>query len=710
MGEDEKKARRAELLLRGKLGEEGLKVELPVQPRPAPVLEEPVPPVPPQVDVEMSAESGEKRASLSPLGEGAEDKKQKLSESEAMVGALCVCAVRGDLPWEDEGESEVCVASVGPLEESWKIDVLPSSKPVYGHKSGEELSREGVREAREREIKLMTDHGMFEYIEEYKVKGKIVKAGWLDDHGKSGIRSRLVAKEYNTFKREDVVQNTPPLSIVRLFVSKAATATNQEGRHTKCIAVWDCSVAFFHASITEPIYVRPGDGLAPRGWVWKLRRAMNGTRPASKAFGDLVRQHVKEYGLRAVPSAAMVFHDEDRDVSLLVHGDDFFCVAERRDIEEFGALLENRFRINLIGLIGPGCKDKELKILKRTVSFQEHVGYTWVNDAKHVEELLENMSLTGCKPTLTPGTKDTVKNLPDAEDELDEKDAKFFQSCAGKLMYHSLDDPRVQFETGMVMSGMEKPRVMDKARLWRVVRYLAGVPRVEWRFPFQKGDVSMYVLCDADHASDEETRRSTSSTQSFVGRHLISTDSVKQQVIALSSGEAEFYAIRLGAAEGLFLWQVIEAIGFGGSFKKKKPTIYSDSSAARGACLRSGAGRLKHIQTRFLWTQEAIASGRMDIECIDTELNTSDIGTKYLEASKRSKILAMLPLTQKGLGSAIMVAMVLATLPLAKGEFIEMTKGVMVVTYPLEEARGEGSVWLVVLGVLALIFYFIWVL
>ena len=194
-------------------------------------------------------------------------------------------------------------------------------------------------------------------------------------------------------------------------------------------------------------------------------------------------------------------------------------------------------------MIGPGCKDKEIKILKRTVSFHENIGYTWVNDVKHVTELIENMGLNGCKPVTTPGTKDTVKNLADAEDELDESEKKFFQSCAGKLMYHSIDDPRVQFETGMVMSGMARPRVMDKARLWRVVRYLAGAPRVEWRFHYQKPGVKCYVLCDADHASDEETRRSTSCVQAFVGKYLIDTESVKQQVIALSSGEAEFYAI-----------------------------------------------------------------------------------------------------------------------------------------------------------------------
>ena len=249
----------------------------------------------------------------------------------------------------------------------------------------------------------------------------------------------------------------------------------------------------------------------------------------------------------------------------------------------------------------------------------------------------------------------------------------------------------MQFEKGMVMLGMARPRVMDKARLWRVVRYLAGAPRVEWRFHYQKPGVKCYVLCDADHASDEETRRSTSSAQAFVGQHLIDTESIKQQVIALSSGEAEFFAIGLGAAAGLFLWQVIEGIGFAEAFKVKKPTVYSDSSAARGACQRAGAGRLKHIHTRFLWTQEAVASNRMALECIDTDLNTADIGTKYVDAAKRSTLISMLPLTQKGLGSAVMVAAMIgiATLPVAGGSIAEIA--VQCEPISLEEANVGGS-------------------
>ena len=39
-----------------------------------------------------------------------------------------------------------------------------------------------------------------------------------------------------------------------------------------------------------------------------------------------------------------------------------------------------------------------------------------------------------------PGTKDTVKNLSNAEDELTHQEAKRFPYGVGKLMYHSLGE------------------------------------------------------------------------------------------------------------------------------------------------------------------------------------------------------------------------------------------------------------------------------
>ena len=64
---------------------------------------------------------------------------------------------------------------------------------------------------RERESGLMTEHGLFEIVLESEVRGTTVSAAWLDEFGKACVRSRLVAKEFNTYQRDDVILNTPPL-------------------------------------------------------------------------------------------------------------------------------------------------------------------------------------------------------------------------------------------------------------------------------------------------------------------------------------------------------------------------------------------------------------------------------------------------------------------------------------------------------------------
>ena len=54
------------------------------------------------------------------------------------------------------------------------------------------------------------------------------------------------------------------------------------------------------------------------------------------------------------------------------------------------------------------------------------------------------------------------------------------------------------------------------------------------------------------------------------------------------------------------------------------------------------------MATRHLWLQEARATGRIIIKVIDTIQNTSDLGTKYLDQGRRSVLISMLPLAERG--------------------------------------------------------------
>ena len=79
------------------------------------------------------------------------------------------------------------------------------------------------------------------------------------------------------------------------------------------------------------------------------------------------------------------------------------------------------------------------------------------------------------------------------------------------MLYHSLDDPTIQFEMARVMSGMCKPTVGATARLMRVMRYFIDRPTVSWMFKLNRHQQKLASLVDADHASDETTRKSVMS-------------------------------------------------------------------------------------------------------------------------------------------------------------------------------------------------------
>ena len=59
------------------------------------------------------------------------------------------------------------------------------------------------------------------------------------------------AQQCTWAKRDDVTQNTPPLVAARLLVSKASSFGHKVGPEARCLAVWDCSVAFYHAPLDE---------------------------------------------------------------------------------------------------------------------------------------------------------------------------------------------------------------------------------------------------------------------------------------------------------------------------------------------------------------------------------------------------------------------------------------------------------------------------
>ena len=73
---------------------------------------------------------------------------------------------------------------------------------------------------------------------------------------------------------------------------------------------------------------------------------------------------------------------------------------------------------------------------------------------------------------------------------------------------------------------------------------------------------------------------------------------------------------------------------------------FTDSSAAIGVTKRTGIGKIRHLQTQFLWVQELLANGRAQINKVGTHNNPADLMTKYLDSSTTQHHIKLLNLQE----------------------------------------------------------------
>ena len=89
---------------------------------------------------------------------------------------------------------------------------------------------------------------------------------------------------------------------------------------------------------------------------------------------------------------------------------------------------------------------------------------------------------------------------------------------------------------------------------------------LEWDWLFRKQGgaetFKLYGLADADHAADDESRRSVSCSQEFLGCYLLDQEVGRQTCIAISSGEGGLHALALCAARRIFSKNLVEGFGF----------------------------------------------------------------------------------------------------------------------------------------------------
>ncbi|CAI7815271.1 unnamed protein product, partial [Closterium sp. NIES-54] len=194
--------------------------------------------------------------------------------------------------------------------------------------------------------------------------------------------------------------------------------------------------------------------------------------------------------------------------------------------------------------------------------------------------------------------------------------------------------PDLSYSASQLATYLKKPDTEHLAELDRALHYLVSTPTIGLTY-HKNGTTTPKLIgyVDADHAGDSDNRRSR---PGYIYRlepiGPISWQSNKQELIALSSAEAEYIALCSATKEGLYLRELLEEAKLA---QLPSFTLFCDNQPAIRIANKNGfANRTKHIALRYFFVKDEIEKGRLELSYCPTTEMAADNLTKKLGKQK----------------------------------------------------------------------------
>ena len=177
-----------------------------------------------------------------------------------------------------------------------------------------------------------------------------------------------------------------------------------------------------------------------------------------------------------------------------------------------------------------------------------------ISQGAYATKILEAAGLASCNPSITPMESRLKLRKYSTDPAVDTTE---YRRIVGTLRYLVNTRPDLAYAVGYVSRFMEKPTVEHLVAVKRILRYVARTVNYGCHYRRKEGETALLGYNDSDHGADVDGRRSTSGTLFFLGGNIITWQSQKQKVVALSRCEAEYIAAATTACHGVWLARLL---------------------------------------------------------------------------------------------------------------------------------------------------------
>jgi hypothetical protein len=193
--------------------------------------------------------------------------------------------------------------------------------------------------------------------------------------------------------------------------------------------------------------------------------------------------------------------------------------------------------------------------------------------------------------------------------------------------------PDLAFTVCVLSRFVDNPGLPHWNAAKRVLQYLKGTRSHALTYDTSDSTLGLDIFADADGMS-LENRKAVSGYTFILNGAAVSWSSKQQEIVSLSTTEAEYIAITYTAKEAIwfryFMAELFGPITF-------PFLIYNDNQSAISlahAELGQFHARTKHIDIRYHFICEQIGNGTLEVVYCPTNEMTADLLTKALAAFK----------------------------------------------------------------------------
>ena len=289
---------------------------------------------------------------------------------------------------------------------------------------------------------------------------------------------------------------------------------------------------------------------------------------------------------------------------------------------------------------------KDLGDLKYCLGIEIHRkredGTIKMNQKAYIKRLSEKFGVENCKDVHTPADSNSKLIKMRQEEAFVPKYP--YRELVGALMYiATCTRPDIAHAVGEVAKFCERYDKSHWTAAKRILKYLKTTQGLSIVFSgINKGELIGFA--DANWAGDLDTRRSTTGYVFFLNGSAISWSSKRQPTVATSSTEEEYMSLYSATQEAIWLRGLLKDLNY---CAKNATTIFQDNQGcialAKNPVYHS---RTKHIDIKFHFLREKVASAVIALEFKPTEEMVADGFTKALPRDKHTKFIT-------GMGMAV---------------------------------------------------------